>query len=103
MIGSPVSASSHVTAELCKQLLLRHHVSFLQARYLKRIFSMQHNAIKLCSPFLKTGYHAMAITKLFEDQYDCDVWSNDLDVLHARVCWVQRHETRRGICSFYGI
>ena len=103
IVGAPVYSSSHVTADLCNQLLLQHHIAFIQARYLKRVFAYQNDITKLCLPFLKSGYLSMSVTKLFKDTYDTDFWTNEIDVLKARVDWVQKHENRRGTCPFYGI
>ena len=37
MVGCPRYASSHVTAEICQQLMLRHGVSVVQARYINSL------------------------------------------------------------------
>ena len=103
IVGAPISSSSHVTADLCNQLLLRHHVAFLQARYVKRILKTQNVLLKLSLTYIKAGHLMTSVANLFQNIYDSDFWSNDLQILKARISWVQRHEARRGICHFYGI
>ena len=103
VVGAPIYASSHITAELCQQLLFRHHVSLIQARFFKRVLSCTNEINMLCSPYLKDGYICKSLIKLFKDIYKCGYCENDLDVLKARLVWVQGHENRRGFCNFYGI
>lgn len=95
IVGAPIYSSSHITADLCSQLLLKHHVSFIQARYMKRISASKNEVIKMCWPYLKTGYLSESLTTCFIELFECDLWTNDLDVLRARIKWVQKHETRR--------
>ena len=38
----PPYASNHITASRCNQLLLKHHVSLVQARYYKRLLRSQN-------------------------------------------------------------
>lgn len=103
IVGAPIYSSSHITADLCSQLLLKHHVSFIQARYMKRISASKNEVIKMCWPYLKTGYLSESLTTCFIELYECDLWTNDLDVLRARIKWVQKHEIRRGVCHFYNL
>ena len=102
-MGAPRYSSSHITANLCNQLLLKHHIAVLQWRYIKRVFNSQNAIIKLCSSFLKSGYLFDSATKLYENVYSIEVGSVGLDVVKARVAWVQNHEERRGVCPFYGV
>ena len=39
MLGVPAYASNHITAELCNQLLLRHHLALYKANYLFGLFN----------------------------------------------------------------
>ena len=103
VIGAPVYASSHITAELCHQLLFRHYVSFIQARFLKRVLLRKNEINILCYSYLKDGHICKSLFGLFKDVYNCNFCDNDLDVLRARLEWVQKNENRRGVCHFYGI
>lgn len=103
VVGAPIYSSSHVTAELCQQLLFRHHVAFIQARFFKRVLLCRNEINMLCSPYLKDGYICKSLLGLFKDKYNCELCDSDLCVLKARLEWMQKHEDRRGICYFYGI
>ena len=103
ILGIPVHSSSHVSADICNKLLLRHHLAYVQARYVKRLFRLNNSLLKLYRPFMKSGYLCSSISKLFIDSYGVSVWDNDLDVLGARIRWIQNHEERRGVCHFFGI
>ena len=56
MKGFPSYASNHTTAELCSQLLFRHHIALLQAQYYFRLCKSQDFIINMNLPFLKRGY-----------------------------------------------
>ena len=96
-------SSSHIAADMCNNLLLRHHLAYIQVRYIKRLMISDNELIKLYRPYLKGGYLNTSIEKLFQNLYSVSVWDNDLDVLGARILWVQKHEERRGICHYFGI
>lgn len=96
MIGAPMYASSHETAEQCNELLLLHHVSLVQARYFRRIGRTRSSIIKLNLPILKCGLFYSHVIKHFKDCYTVDVSDIPLDIMQARIEWVQRHEERRG-------
>ena len=103
VVGVPFYSSSHVTAEMCRQLLFKHHYALLQARFVKRVLSSKNEINMLCLPYLKNGYLCESVLKLFTETYECNIYENDLDVLEARLEWVQKHENRRGVCHFYGV
>ena len=103
ILGIPVFSSSHIAAEMCNHLLLRHYLAYLQASYIKRLFRSDNQLIKISRSYLKSGYLCNSIEKLFNDVYGVSIMDNDLDVLGARILWVQRHEERRGICHYFGI
>ena len=102
IVGAPIHASSHITAEKCSHMLLKHYVSCVQSRYMKRVFSLKEHIIRLSSPYLKKGHLYTSYTKWLQNNYEIDVWEYDLETINARILWVQRHEERRGICPFYG-
>ena len=56
IIGVPKYSSSHSAAEVCNQLLLKHHVALLQARFIKRSMLAENEIFKLCRFYLKQGY-----------------------------------------------
>ena len=95
ILGLVLSSSSHSAADTCDQLLLNHHVMYIQARYFKRVFKSDNDIMKLCLFYLGKGYLLEAFTRMFEEKYECDMWSNNLDCLRSRIFWVQRHESRR--------
>ena len=103
IVGAPRYSSSHVTATLCNQLLLNHLVATLQWRYMKRLFKSFNSIISICKPYLKAGYLYTSTASLYDNVYGIDIDDGDSDVIRARVTWVQNHEPRRGICSFYGV
>ena len=103
ILGVPVHSSSHIVVDMCKHLLLKHHLAYVQARYIKRVIRSKKNLIRLCRPYLKSGYLCTSVGKLFNQSYAADIWENDLDVLGARILWVQTHEERRGICHYFGM
>ena len=101
IIGVPAYSSSHITADICNHLLLKYHVALIQFRYLKRLLSLKNNTIRQCSSYIKSGYFCCSIGNFFKDTYDIDIWEQELDIVKARILWVQRHEQRRGFCHFY--
>ena len=96
MTKSSLFASNHDVAEKCNQLLLKHHLALTQARYLKRLERSRSAIINLNLPILKQGYFYTYITKQFVERYSVDISSLSLDIVFARIQWVQRHEERRG-------
>ena len=102
IIGVHKGSSSHVTADICNHLLLKHYVAFNQARYMKRVISQSNDIFILSLPWLKTGYLSTAISKLFKDKYEISFWDENLDIIKSRITWVQKHEERRAFHDFYG-
>ena len=41
ILGAPLYSSSHISAEICNVLLLSHHLSLVQAKFLKRIWPLR--------------------------------------------------------------
>ena len=102
IVGVPMYASSHITADICNVLLFHHHLSYIQVRYIKRLFNVKNPIIRLSIPYLQSGYLCNSITNHFKSKYNVNIWSNELDVLRSRIAWVQKHEVR-GVCHFYGV
>ena len=100
--GAPTFASSHITFERCNQLLLNHHVAFVQARYCKRIINFHHPIVKLNMPYIKEGFFMQHVLNHFRSVYSIDIMSENLDIILSRIQWVQRHEERRGHCIYFG-
>ena len=103
IIGAPSYSSSHAAAESCNVLLLNHRIALLQARHLKRLLKSCNSIVKINIPFLKKGIFFSSVTSLFETTYNVNIFENDLDVLNARINWMQRHEERRDPCIFYNV
>ena len=101
IVGAPRYSSSHVTADICNQLLLKHHIALLQVRYIKRCMYSDCEVFKLCHSYLKQGYLHESVASYFKDVYSVDIYENELEILKSLVIWVQKHEYRRGICPFY--
>ena len=97
IVGVPIKHSNHDVAELCNQYIMKHYIVMLQARYFKRIMKSRNTLIKLCKPFLMIGCHRLSFSKLLNDKYEIDFNSNDLEIIHARISWVQRNEIRTGV------
>ena len=103
IVGVPTYASNHITAEICNQLLLKHHIALLQVKYYKRLINSNSNIIRLNLPFLKRGYFIQSVSSLFREMYSVDISYSEVDILAARISYVQKHEPRRGPCLFYMI
>ena len=103
IVGAPRYSSSHITANLCNQLLMKHHIAVLQWRYMQRIFKSQNAVMKTCTTHLMSGYLYDSVAKLYSNVYGVELECGGLDVVKARVSWVQNHEERRGVCQFYGV
>ena len=58
---------------------------------MKRVLLYKNEITLLCSPYLKNGYICKSVVSHFKDVYNCNFYENDLDVLRARVEWLQRH------------
>ena len=97
IVGAPNMSSNHDVAEYCNQLLFKHYVTFLQCRYFKRISKSSNRMVKICSPFLKEGYLRNSLFKILNRNYNIDFNANDLDIIQARISWIQRHEVRTGV------
>ena len=86
---------------MCNQLLLRHHVAMLQSRFIKRSTLVDNVVFKLCHFYLKQGYLHNSVGCYFKNVYEVNLYDNQLDVLKARIMWVQKHEPRREVSLFY--
>ena len=100
ILGAPSYASSHISANICNVLLLEHHLSLVQVRFLKRTLNLNNVIVKLSFPHIKSGYLCNSAYNYFIDKYSVNLWQNDLDILSSRINWVQRHEERSRIVTF---
>lgn len=101
LINVPTYASNHVSADICGQLLLKHHVALLKVQYFKRLMHSQSILVRMNLPFLMNGHFIQDLICNFKDIYDVDVTQFDIDTLKSRIIWVQKHEARRGVCPYY--
>ena len=101
MVGCPRYASSHITAEICQQLMLRHGVSVIQARYIKSIISKNNPLFNMNLPIIKNSHSFLFICKYFNDLYNINALDTPIDIVISRINWVQLHEPRSRYCSFY--
>ena len=97
IMNMPLYSSNHEVAERSEQFLLRHHIALLQAKYYHRLNHSNCFLIKINLPFLKRGHFFNHVNKLFKDVYEVDVSRHSIDILNARVSWVQKHEQRRAL------
>ena len=102
ILNVPSYSSSHIAAELCDLLMLNHHVSYVQARYLKRILRSPNTLIKSQQTYLKSGLFFKSACDNFNKTYDVRISDNDLLAIQARVARVQRLEERSRLCPFFG-
>ena len=103
ILDVPLCSSSHATANICDHFLLRHHLIHVQARHMKRMICSKNNLLKLCRPYIKSGYICSSLSEIFENKYNVNFFSCDLEILRSRLTWVQRHEESRAQYDFYGI
>ena len=103
ILGVPLYASNHITADKCGQLLFRHHVAQLQFNYYQRIRNSRNIIFRINMPIFKQGYFVSHVSKLFHDVYSVNASQCDRDIISSRIKWVQKHEPRRGICRFFNI
>ena len=96
MLGVPLSTSSHAVADIFNQLLFIHYVTVVQTRYFKRVFCSINPLIRISSFTLGNGYLYKSLFKRLNDNYDVNFSMHSLDILKARVEWVQRHEPMTG-------
>ena len=54
----------------------------------------------LCHPYLKAGYHMSGLFKLIRNFYNMSFMESDLDVIRARISYVQRNENQTGVKFF---
>ena len=103
ILDVPLCSSSHATANMCNHFLLRHHLILVQARNMKRVLYSKNNLIKLCKPYIKSGYLCNSLTETLETRYNINFFSSELEILRSRLTWVQRHEESTAFYDFYGI
>ena len=97
IVGVPVSYSNHDIAEYCNQYLFQHYIVSLQSRYFKRILRSVNSLVRLCLPFLITGYHMVSLCNILKGTYGVDFRSNEYDIIRARISRVQKDEIPTGL------
>ena len=101
MLGVPFYSSTHITAEICELLTLKHHVIKAQLRFLYRLLDTKNRLIKINLACLKSGLFMGSLFSFYRKTYGVSIIGNDLQALIARVHWVQSHEERRRLCPFF--
>ena len=91
IIGVPKYSSSHIVANLCQVLLFKHRVALIQARYFKKVLKKSNHIFKINSIFLLNGTLGKHICNHFRNVYNVNIMDYEMDVLGARVEWVQKH------------
>ena len=103
IVGCPKFASSHITAEICQQLLFQHSVNLCQVRYMHKIFKNSNHIFTFYKTRLKTGIFFNHVDYVFRNKYNINVFRTPLDVTISRICWVQLHEPRSRFCKYYNL
>ena len=96
MLGVPYSVSSHAAAEACNRLLFEPIVILNQVRYFKKILKSNNALIMLSVGKIKRGYLFDGMFNYLKDICQVDFMENDLDVIKARLVWMQRHAVHTG-------
>ena len=97
MVGTSMATSSHAVANACDILLFNHYIVFIQMRYFKKkVIQSGNDLIKLLAFSIKEGYIFRDLISKFTEKYECNFTENSLDILRARIFWVQRHEPHTG-------
>lgn len=97
VVGVPNVYSSHDIVDYCRLFLLNHFIIIVQCRFFKRVMRVNNPLIKLSRSFLMRGYHLPVLCTTLKDRYSVDFNFNELDVLIARIAWIQRNEERTGV------
>ena len=96
MLGVPISSSSNAVMEVFNQFLFVHLVTFVQLRYFKRIFNSNNVLLKATNFNIRNGQLFKMLIRRLQDVYGVRMLTNDVDVLRARIQWVQNHEPHTG-------
>ena len=96
MLGVPISTSNHAVAEIFIQLLFIHYVTLVQTRFYKRIFKSKNALIQSSRLILMNGYLFGMLRKRLDEIYSVEFFAHTLDILKARIEWIQRHEPVTG-------
>ena len=96
MLGVPVATSSHEVADACHVLLFIHYVVLIQVRYFKRIVNSKNELLRILNFQIKDGYIFKSLVDRFFNIYECNFMDSPLEILRARIHWVQRHEPHSG-------
>ena len=96
MLGVPATTSSHAVADACSVLLFIHYIVFIQVRYFKRVLNSNNEMLKILALQIKEGYIFRSLVDKFFNMYTCNFMDNSLEILRARIYWVQRHEPHSG-------
>ena len=101
IIHAPKYASSHRAANICNQPLFNHHLSASKLRYYKRLENSESPMMRMLLVGLEGGLFLQDISRIerkynFRREYD-------LDVLLARISFVQTHEEPRRFCVYFGV
>ena len=79
--GCPRYSSSHQVAGMCSQLLFKHLVNLIQARYLHTVMKHNQPLLILNTIFIKDGLFLNHVFKNFKTLYDINVLENEIDCI----------------------
>ena len=103
MLGCPKYASSHVAAQACNMLLLKHGTSLTQLQYFLKVDQCTNKFFILNKSIFKYGQFYNHLSSTFKDTYNVNFNRLTLDSLVSRVNFVQIHEPRSRFCSYFNI
>ena len=92
ILGCPTYVSSHLVAEICNTLLLKHKVCFIQGKYFKNILNSDSQLILINRFFIKHGLIGNHVINNFKDFYQINILNFDIKTIFSRISWVQNHE-----------
>ena len=96
MLGVPAATSCHAVADACHVLLFIHYIVFIQVRYFKRVIKSNNDLLKILAFQIKEGYIFSSLVDKFFNMYNCNFMDNPMEILKARIYFVQRQEPHTG-------
>ena len=83
--------STHFVFNAHKILTIQNYIIYHQVKYFRRIITNPQGIFYMI-PSIKNCYISEALENLCEDRFSVNLWTDDLDAIHARIHFVQdRH------------
>ena len=103
ILDCPRYASSHIAADICQLLMLKHKVNVIQLRYYHRLSNFLNPIFTLNKINLKNGLFYKHVFNSFIRIYNVKINMNPLCASTSRVHWMQSHEPRSRFCSYFNV